>query len=540
MRINTKPFSGQKPGTNGLRKRTKDFLQENYLENYLQSIFDCLEIGSNALLIIGGDGRYFNDKAIQIAIKMAAANGFGKVMVGQGGILSTPAASHLIRNYKALGGLIFSASHNAGGVNGDFGIKYNISNGGPAPENLTDKIYQRSNEIEFYNIAQFSDVDLHKQGSFFIDRMEVEIIDPVADYASLMQRLFDFDAIRAMFKSGFTMSFDAMHAVNGSYAKTILEDMLGAKQGTVVNGTPLSDFGGLHPDPNLTHAKTLYDLLMGENAPDFGAATDGDGDRNLIIGKKCFVSPPDSLAILAANLHLAKGYKSGIKGIARSMPTSMAADRVAKELDIEMFETPTGWKFFGSLLDEGLISICGEESFGTGSYHVREKDGLWAVLAWLNILAVRGQSVEQIVNEHWVRFGRNYYTRHDYEEVDATAATNLMKRLKEKLKVLAGQEIGGMKISLADNFSYIDPIDGAKSENQGLRILFENGSRIIVRMSGTGTIGATIRLYIERFEPSEGILNLDAQQALADLIELAKQITQIEELTGRDRPSVIT
>lgn len=539
-KINTQAFDDQKPGTSGLRKRVNVFVQKNYLENYIQSIFDCLENKAGKTLIIGGDGRFYNIEAIQTIIKMASANGFGKLIIAQNGLLSTPAASHLIRHYNAFGGIILSASHNPGGKNGDFGIKYNISNGGPAPEKLTDRVFVRTKTIEQYFIVEAKDIDLSKIGANQIGDMRIEIIDPVTDYANLMAKLFDFDAISNLFKSGFKICFDAMHAVNGPYAETIFNDMLGATKNAITNATPLPDFGGLHPDPNLVYAKKLYDLMMSKNAPDFGAATDGDGDRNLIIGKDIFITPSDSLAILAANLHLIKGYKNGISGIARSMPTSMAADKVAQALAVPIYETPTGWKYFGNLLDDGRITICGEESAGTGSNHVREKDGLWAVLAWLNILAVKKQSVKTIANEHWKKFGRNYYTRHDYEEIDVKVASKLIERLKEKLKTLVGSEVSGMKISSSDNFSYLDPVDGSLSKNQGIRILFENGSRIVIRMSGTGTIGATIRIYIERYEPAQGELNLDAQHALAELIKVAKQITQIEQLTGRDRPNVVT
>ncbi len=557
--INTQAFNDQKPGTSGLRKRVNVFLQANYLENFIQSIFDGLENKAGKTLIIGGDGRFYNIRAIQTIIKMASANGFGKLIIGQNGLLSTPAASHLIRYYNGFGGIILSASHNPGGENGDFGIKYNISNGGPAPEKLTDKIFARTKTIDKYFITETKDIDLSKIGDKQVGNMKIEIVDPVNDYANLMAEIFDFDAISNLFKSGFKICFDAMSAVNGPYAKRVFCEMLGAPKDAIINATPLPDFGGHHPDPNLEHAKQLYDLMMSKSAPDFGAATDGDGDRNLIIGKDIFITPSDSLAILAANLHLIKGYKNGISGIARSMPTSMAADNVAQTLGVPIYETPTGWKYFGNLLDDGRITICGEESAGTGSSHVREKDGLWAVLAWLNILAIKKQSVKNIANEHWAKFGRNYYTRHDYEEIDTSDATKLMERLKEKLKTLVGNEVGNIKISSADNFSYLDPVDSSLSKNQGIRILFEtagvsgsgaittNGdekkqivARIIVRMSGTGTIGATIRIYIEQFEPAQGKLNLDAQQALAELIKLAKHITQIEQLTGRDRPSVVT
>lgn len=538
--IETKPFSDQKPGTSGLRKRVTVWQQPNYVENYVQSIFDVLEDRQGKTLVIGGDGRFYNDVAIQKAIKIAAANGFGRVLVGQGGLLSTPAASHLIRHNKAFGGLVLSASHNPGGPDGDFGIKYNIANGGPAPESITEAVFARSKVIDSYRIADVPDVDLSKIGRQSSGDMVVEVVDPVADYAALMETLFDFKAIAALFKNGFRMQFDAMHAITGPYAHKIIEGMLGAPAGTVINGVPLPDFGGGHPDPNLVYAKGLYDLLMSADGPDFGAASDGDGDRNLIIGKNRFVTPSDSLAILAANAPLAPAYAAGIAGIARSMPTSAAADRVAEKLGIEMHETPTGWKFFGNLLDAGRVTICGEESAGTGSNHVREKDGVWAVLLWLNIIAARKQSVDEIVREHWATYGRNYYTRHDYEEVDSAIANKLVDDLRAKLPSLKGQSFGNLKVSYADDFSYTDPIDGSVSPNQGIRIGFEDGSRIVLRLSGTGTVGATLRLYVERFEPSNGRHDLETQSALAALIALSEQLAGIRERTGRAAPTVIT
>ncbi|HTN63254.1 MAG TPA: alpha-D-glucose phosphate-specific phosphoglucomutase [Devosia sp.] len=538
--INTTPYNDQKPGTSGLRKRVTVFQQENYLENFLQSIFDSVEGIKGQTLVIGGDGRFFNDVAIQQAIRMAAANGVGKVMVGQDGLLSTPAASHIIRHYKAVGGLVLSASHNPGGPEGDFGIKYNIGNGGPAPEKITEAIFARSQVIDSYKIANDRDVELGRLGIQNSGGMEVEVIDPVADYAALMETLFDFPAIRALFASGFKMTFDAMHAITGPYAHAILEGMLGAAPGTVLNGKPLPDFGGGHPDPNLVYCKEMHDLLMTPQGPDFGAASDGDGDRNLIIGKNRFVTPSDSLAILAANAALAPGYKGGIAGIARSMPTSAAADRVAEKLGIEMHETPTGWKFFGNLLDAGRVTICGEESAGTGSNHVREKDGLWAVLLWLNIVAVRKQSVDEIVRGHWATYGRNYYTRHDYEEVDAGVANVLMDALRARLPSLAGQNFDDLQVAYADDFTYHDPVDGSTSAKQGIRIGFTDGSRIVVRLSGTGTVGATLRLYLERYEAADGRHDLDTQIALEPLIELAEQLSGVKQRTGRQEPSVIT
>lgn len=538
--VATKPYPDQKPGTSGLRKKVPVFQQEHYAENFIQSIFDALDGFDGKTLVIGGDGRFYNRDVIQKAIAMAAANGFGKVMVGQGGILSTPAASHVIRKYKTFGGIILSASHNPGGPHEDFGIKYNAGNGGPAPEKLTDAIFEKTKAISSFKIADIGPVDIDTIGTVKAADMTVEIIDPVADYADLMESLFDFKALRALFKSGFRMRFDAMHAVTGPYAKEILENRLGAPNGTARNFIPLPDFGGHHPDPNLVHAKHLYDEMMGPNAPDFGAASDGDGDRNLIIGKGIFITPSDSLAMLAANAHLAPGYKAGLKGIARSMPTSGAADRVAEKLGIGIYETPTGWKFFGNLLDAGMATICGEESAGTGSNHVREKDGLWAVLLWLNILAVRGESAKQIVTQHWAAYGRNYYSRHDYEEVETDRANALVDELRAKLGSLPGTGVRGMTIASADDFAYHDPVDGSVSKNQGIRVLFEGGSRVVFRLSGTGTSGATLRLYVERYEPDKNRHDLDTQEALADLIAAADDIAGIRSHTGRAKPSVIT
>ncbi len=538
--VATKPFTDQKPGTSGLRKKVPVFQQKNYAENFIQSVFDSLDGFKGKTLVIGGDGRYYNREVIQIAIRMAAANGFGKVMTGQGGILSTPAASHVIRKYKAFGGLILSASHNPGGPTEDFGIKYNIGNGGPAPEKITDAIFSRTKSIDQYLTINTADIDLDKTGTFDVAGMAVEVIDPVADYAELMETLFDFDLIRAKIKSGLTLRFDAMSAVTGPYAKEILERRLGAPVGSVVNFIPLPDFGGHHPDPNLVHAHELYELMMSKDAPDFGAASDGDGDRNLIIGKHIFVTPSDSVAMLAANAHLVPGYKRGLAGIARSMPTSGAADRVAAKLGIGMYETPTGWKFFGNLLDAGKVTICGEESAGTGSDHVREKDGLWAVLLWLNILAVRGESMKDIVEKHWADYGRNYYSRHDYEEVDSDRANGLMEDLRAAMANLPGQKFGDLVIEKADDFSYLDPVDGSVSAHQGIRILFEGGSRVVFRLSGTGTSGATLRVYIERYEPNASKHNIETQTALADLVLAADKLAGIRAKTGRGEPSVIT
>ncbi|MGF6258204.1 alpha-D-glucose phosphate-specific phosphoglucomutase [Ensifer sp. LBL] len=538
--VTTTPYGDQKPGTSGLRKKVPVFQQKNYAENFIQSIFDALEGFQGETLVIGGDGRFYNREVIQIAIKMAAANGFGRVLVGRGGILSTPAASNVIRKYKAFGGIVLSASHNPGGPTEDFGIKYNIGNGGPAPEKVTDAIFARSKVIDSYKISDVADINLDAEGTQELDGMTVTVIDPVADYAELMESLFDFDAIRKMIGGGFRVVFDAMSAVTGPYAKEIIEKRLGAPKGSVMNFIPLPDFGGHHPDPNLVHARALYETMMGPDAPDFGAASDGDGDRNLVIGRGIFITPSDSLAMLAANAHLAPGYAKGIAGIARSMPTSGAADRVAEKLGIGLYETPTGWKFFGNLLDEGMATICGEESAGTGSNHVREKDGLWAVLLWLNVLAARKESALDIVKSHWATYGRNYYSRHDYEEVDSDAANGLIANLRDQLATLPGTSFGALKVATADDFAYNDPVDHSVSKNQGIRILFEGGSRVVFRLSGTGTSGATLRVYIERFEPDASRHDIETQTALADLIAVAEEIASIKTRTGRTEPSVIT
>ena len=538
--VQTTPYLDQKPGTSGLRKKVPVFEQKNYAENFIQSIFDSLDGFKGDTLVIGGDGRYYNREVIQIAIKMAAANGFGRVLVGRGGILSTPAASNVIRKYKAFGGIVLSASHNPGGPTEDFGIKYNIGNGGPAPEKVTDAIFARTKTIDTYKIVDVPNVNLDIEGSQDVAGMEVVVINPVSDYAELMEKLFDFPAIRRLLSSGFRIVFDTMSAVTGPYAKEILENRLGAAKGSVLNFIPLPDFGGHHPDPNLVHARALYEEMMGEDAPDFGAASDGDGDRNLIIGKGIFITPSDSLAILAANATCAPGYSKGLAGIARSMPTSAAADRVAEKLGIGMYETPTGWKFFGNLMDAGMVTICGEESAGTGSNHVREKDGLWAVLLWLNILAVRMESVAEITRQHWTTYGRNYYSRHDYEEVDSDAANGLMQALRDQLATLPGKSFGALTVETADDFSYNDPVDKSVSNNQGIRILFEGGSRVVFRLSGTGTSGATLRVYVERYEPDADRHHFETQEALADLIVVADEIAGIKQRTGRTEPSVIT
>lgn len=536
----TTPYTDQKPGTSGLRKRVPAFKQPHYLENFVQSIFDTIRAPAGSTLVLGGDGRYYNREAIQVILKMAAANGFGCVLVGKGGILSTPAASCVIRKYRTYGGIILSASHNPGGPDGDFGIKYNTSNGGPAPEKITEAVFATSKQIAQYRIADAPDVALDACGDSKLGGMTVSVIDPVGDYAELMESLFDFGAIRTLLAGSFRIKFDAMHAVTGPYAKEILVNRLGAPADSVMNAVPLPDFGNGHPDPNLTYAHELVDIVYGKDAPDFGAASDGDGDRNMILGKGFFVTPSDSLAVIAANAKLAPGYKQGLAGIARSMPTSAAADRVAQALGIPCYETPTGWKFFGNLMDAGKVTLCGEESFGTGSNHVREKDGLWAVLFWLNILAARKQSVEDIVCEQWAKFGRNFYSRHDYEGIPTDAANGVMKLLHERFGTLQGAQLGNYKVLFCDDFSYTDPVDGSVSTGQGVRIGFTDGSRIVFRLSGTGTEGATLRIYLESYEPDASKHHLDAQEALAGLIAIALDVSELRERTGRDKPTVIT
>lgn len=538
--IATTPYAGQQPGTSGLRKKTTVFEQSHYIENFVQSIFDSLADYAGQTLVVGGDGRFLNRAAIQKILKIAAANGFGRALVGCGGILSTPAVSALIRARKAFGGIVLSASHNPGGPGGDFGIKYNIGNGGPAPEKVTEAIFARTRVIETYRIFEAPDVDIDRIGENRLGDMMVEIVDSVDNYCDLMQSLFDFDLIHAAFRDGLTMRFDAMSAVTGPYAHIILENILGAAKGTVINGVPLQDFGGHHPDPNLVHAKQLYDLAMSDSAPDLCAASDGDGDRNLVIGRGRFVTPSDSLALLAANAHLAPGYKKGLAGIARSMPTSAAADRVARRLGVPLYETPTGWKFFGNLLDAGLATICGEESAGAGSNHVREKDGLWAILLWLNILAARKESVDTIVRRHWAEYGRNYYSRHDYEEIDSDAASALIAALRERLPGLKGKRFGSLDVLDADDFAYHDPVDGSDATHQGVRILLGDGARLVYRLSGTGTAGATLRVYLERYEAEPARQYLDTQAALTDLVGLSKELAEIKRFTGRNTPSVVT
>lgn len=538
---NTTPYDDQKPGTSGLRKKVKIFQKTPYLENFVQSIFNSLDDFQGKILVLGGDGRYFNRQAIQIIIKMATANGFGELIIGRGGLLSTPAASNIIRKYQAFGGIILSASHNPGGPDEDFGIKYNVSNGGPAPEKFTDALYANTKTISSYLMAEMDDIDLDTLGEVQFDNLKIRIIDPVADYADLMAQIFDFDLIRQSIANGLiTLRFDAMHAITGPYAKHILEDVLGAAAGSVFNAVPLEDFGGGHPDPNMAHAHELTEIMLGNNPPVFGAASDGDGDRNMIMGANIFVTPSDSLAIMAANARAIPAYAKGISGVARSMPTSQAVDRVADKLSLPCYETPTGWKFFGNLLDANKITICGEESFGSGSNHVREKDGLWAVLFWLNLIARKRQSVADIVHEHWQKYGRDIYCRHDYEAVDSNVANGIFDHLRDQLNTLPGKTWGENTVKFADEFSYTDPVDHSVSHNQGIRIGFSNGSRMVFRLSGTGTVGATLRIYLERYERDASKHEQDAQLALSALIEIAEQLCEVKKRTGRTEPDVIT
>ncbi|HTT11230.1 MAG TPA: alpha-D-glucose phosphate-specific phosphoglucomutase [Burkholderiaceae bacterium] len=536
-----RPFDGQQPGTSGLRKKVTVFQQPGYVESFVQSLFDVLPAPAGKTLVVGGDGRFFNEEAIQIILRLAAANGFARALVGREGLLSTPAASNVIRSRPADGGIILSASHNPGGPDGDFGIKYNVANGGPAPEKLTEAVYARTKEIDRYLTLDAPAVDLRRTGASTLGDMRIEVIDPVADYAALMQRLFDFDRLRTLFAGGrFRMCFDSMHAITGPYATEILERQLGAPDGTVINGVPKPDFGGGHPDPNPVWASELIGIMNADGGPDFGAASDGDGDRNMIVGRRFIVAPSDSLAVLAANATLVPAFNSGLKGVARSMPTSGAVDRVAQALGIRCFETPTGWKFFGNLLDAGLVTLCGEESAGTGADHVREKDGLWAVLFWLNIVAVRGQSVEEIVRDHWRRYGRNYYSRHDYEALDARVAAGVMDDLRASLPSLAGRRFGAAEIAAASDFSYLDPVDGSTTSRQGICITFRDGARVVLRLSGTGTEGATMRVYLERFEPDPARQSQDTQAALSDVAAVIEELAGIRRRTGRTAPDVIS
>ena len=539
-RVNTTAFEDQKPGTSGLRKQVSVFQQPGYLENFVQSIFDSVKALRGGTLVVGGDGRFYNDTAIQTILTMAAANGVSKCIVGRGGLFSTPAVSHIIRHYKTQGGIILSASHNPGGPDGDFGIKFNSENGGPANEAVTNAIFQKSLNIDHYEVLEADLIDLNICGSYTLGEMNVEIIDPVEDYAALMETLFDFGAIRTWLRSGKTICFDGMHAITGPYAKAIFVDRLGAPESALINAVPLPDFGGHHPDPNPVYAKDLFEKMFSENGPDFGAASDGDGDRNIILGHGIFISPSDSVAVIAANAHLIPAYKNGITGVARSMPTSAALDKVAQTLGIPHFETPTGWKFFGNLLDAGQITICGEESAGTSSDHVREKDGIWAVLSWMNILAMRKISVQDIMTDHWQKYGRNYYARHDYEAVETDKAHAVMDHVRAQLTTLPGQSYGEERIAFSDSFTYHDPIDGSVSENQGLRIGFMSGARFVMRLSGTGTVGATLRIYVERYETDSGSLAQDNNTALDSIVKIALKITNIAALTGRQTASLIT
>jgi phosphoglucomutase len=539
--IDTSPYTDQKPGTSGLRKTVRDFQQPNYLENFVQSVFNSLGDLSSQILILGGDGRYLNQHAIQVIIKMAAANRVQRLIIGRGGILSTPAASCLIRKYHADGGIILSASHNPGGPDHDFGIKYNIANGGPAPETLTDTFYAQSLKITEYRIFESKDVEIDQIGEDRIGQTMISIVDPVDVYARLMSYLFDFDLIRKnLTSSAITLCFDAMHAVTGPYGRKIFEEQLGALPGSVINAIPREDFGGGHPDPNLVHAHALYKRMFSAGSPTLGAASDGDGDRNLIIGNHFFVTPSDSLAVMAANAHLIPGYKEGLAGVARSMPTSRAVDRVADSFGIQCFETPTGWKYFGNLLDAHKITLCGEESFGTGSDHIREKDGLWAILFWLNLIAIKRESVAQIVHKHWRQFGRDYYSRHDYEDLDSALGDRIIEQLRSGLPELPGKKIGSYAIQSAQEFRYQDPVDGGRVDKQGIIILLDDGSRLVFRLSGTGTTGATLRIYIEKFEPDPAKHDLDPQCVLADLFGAAEQLCRVRNLSGRQAPSVIT
>jgi len=539
--VTTTPFSDQRPGTSGLRKSVVDFQKPHYLENFIQAIFNSLDGCAGKTLVVGGDGRYYNRHAVQVILKMAAANKLGKIILGQGGILSTPAASCVIRKHKTDGGIILSASHNPGGPKGDFGVKFNISNGGPAPEKVTEAIFTKSKELQSYKILSCADIDIDTLGTVQVGGTTVQIIDSVDDYQQLVESVFDFDQIHALIKGGnFRMCFDAMHAVTGPYGHSIFEKRLGAAPGTVIAGKILEDFGGGHPDPNLTYAHDLVEILFGKDAPDFGAASDGDGDRNMILGRNFFVTPSDSIALMTANHKLIPAYSKGIAGVARSMPTSRAADRVAAKMGIKCYETPTGWKFFGNLMDAGLANLCGEESFGSGADHIREKDGVWSILFWLNILAARKESVADIVQNHWKEYGRNYYSRHDYEEVDSDKAHDLMKQLDAKLADMKGKKFGSRTVDFADDFSYTDPVDQSVAKNQGIRIHFTDESRMVFRLSGTGTRGATIRLYLESLELDPAKQGLDAQVALKELIGIADEVSQLKALTGRDKPTVIT
>ncbi len=543
--IPTTPFQDQRPGTSGLRKKTREFSQPRYVENFVQSIFDVLreEIAkdlSEKILVVGGDGRYYNRTAIQTILRIAAANGFGTIMAACGGILSTPAMSAVIRKRSALGGLILSASHNPGGADGDFGIKYNTHNGGPAPESLTEKIYQRTLKIDRYLTVDHPDVDLDHEGTATLGDAKIVIFDPLEDYTALMQSLFDFDALSAYLKTGFRMIFDAMHGSTGPYAHHIFERVLGQEDSSIVmRGNPLEDFGGGHPDPNLVYAADFVARLNTPDGPDFGAACDADGDRNMILGRDFFVTPGDSLAIIAQYAPICiPGYKAGLAGVARSLPTSTAVDRVAAEAGVKCYQTPTGWKYFGNLLDAGLCTLCGEESFGTGSMHVREKDGLWAALCWLSILAHTKKSVSDVAHAHWRQFGRSYFQRHDYERLDQQAADNMIEELRAKLPGLGNRTLSGMHVAVADDYGYHDPVDQSDTAHSGIRLVFTDGSRIVFRLSGTGTEGATLRLYLERFQ--KDLIDDDLGLALSPLSQVAHDLLEIKKRFGLDGPTLIT
>ena len=538
LTIETTPIDGQKPGTSGLRKKTNVFMQPHYLENFVQSIFDGIGGVEGKTLVLGGDGRYFGDRAAQVILRMAAANGAAKVIVGQGALLSTPAASNLIRKRQTDGGIILSASHNPGGPDEDFGVKFNNPNGGPAPEDVTNRIFEATKAISQYHVIEAQDLDLSALGTVSLGEMEVEVVDPVADYADLMESLFDFDAIRTQFKGGFRICFDAMHAVTGPYATEILQNRLGAAEGSVMNATPLPDFGGGHPDPNPVWAKELMEAMHGADAPDFGAASDGDGDRNMIMGPSMYVAPSDSLAVLAANAERAPAYAKGIAGVARSMPTSRAADVVAERKGLACYETPTGWKFFGNLLDDGRVRLCGEESAGTGADQVREKDGLWAVLLWLNILAATGRGVVETMQDHWKTYGRNFYSRHDFEGIETDKAEALMDELRGRLSDLPGTTAAGRTVEAADEFSYTDPVDGSVAKQQGIRIYLDGGARVVLRLSGTGTSGATLRVYLEDRSEDPATSDTEVQEALSEVIAAAHEVAGIERHTGRTEPDV--
>ena len=535
--ITTTPYTDQKMGTAGLRRKSKVVVQPNYVENFMQSIFNVIGDLKGKTFVVGGDGRYYNDIAIQKIIKMAAANGVSRLIVGQNGYMSTPAGSNIILKSKADGGFILSASHNPGGINGDFGIKYSNHTGGQIPSSISDKIYQETLKIKEYKICDVANIDLSKLGRQEVCGMQIDVIDPVKDYVEMMEGIFDFAAIKALFAKGFTMRFDAMNAVTGPYAKKIFEDILGAAKGSVVNYKPLPDFGGLHPDPNMVYAKELVDFMFSNKATDFGAANDGDGDRNMILGKKFFVTPSDSLAILTDHFNLIPAYKNGIYGVAKSAATSTAVEKVAKAHNIGYYEVPTGWKYFVNLMDSKRITFCGEESFGTGSSHIREKDGIWAVLFWLNIIAATGKSVEEITTEFWQKYGRSYYVRFDFEGVDTEVADKMMADLEAKLPTLAGQTFEGFKVSEAGAFVYNDPVDYSSTKN-GLIVRFTDGSRIVYRLSGTGSSGATIRVYLERYSKED--LKNNPLKMLTEIFKIAMSISEIPERTGKHQADVVT